>query len=177
VENETKMFPILRTYGRNAEGIKPHPVRIPWSVAELAYSGYSAQHGTSQTLERLAERGGFGASEMDEYVPDWRERCNEITMLQSQLQTLTARLEAADKSIACYQQHLGDVITYGTDAESLDKLLGQQVEKNKALERENERLQEAIKYARQFIARHRFEFSAAEYDAIDGKLAALKGGE
>src|SRR5688572_15470657 len=86
VENETKMFPILRTYGRNAEGIKPHPVRIPWSVAELAYSGYSAQHGTSQTLERLAERGGFGASEMDEYVPDWRERCNEITMLQSQLQ-------------------------------------------------------------------------------------------
>jgi hypothetical protein len=32
---------------------------VPWSLAETAYAGYAAEHGTDQSLERLAERGGF----------------------------------------------------------------------------------------------------------------------
>lgn len=82
--SEPRMFPI-----QTKRGAKPHPLLIPWSVAELAYSVYAAQYGRSQTLERLAQRGGFGPGEMDEYLPDWRERCSEIT-------TLTARLAAAE---------------------------------------------------------------------------------
>ena len=39
-------------------------ITVPWAYAEEAYKEYSAQFGTSQTLERLAERGGFGASEI-----------------------------------------------------------------------------------------------------------------
>lgn len=39
-------------------------VTVPWSHAEEAYKEYSAQYGTSQSLERLAERHGFGASEI-----------------------------------------------------------------------------------------------------------------
>lgn len=35
---------------------------VPWSVAEVAYATYYAHH-KSQTLERLAERGGFGIQE------------------------------------------------------------------------------------------------------------------
>jgi len=46
---------------------------IPWPVAELAYDVYSSRFGTSQTLERLAERGGFGACEMDALLPGWRD--------------------------------------------------------------------------------------------------------
>lgn len=36
---------------------------IPWWLAEEAYAQYSHHYGTGQTLERLAERGGFGRIE------------------------------------------------------------------------------------------------------------------
>ncbi len=38
---------------------------IPWSVAELIYERYAAVHGRSQTIERIAERGGFGWAEVE----------------------------------------------------------------------------------------------------------------
>lgn len=71
-----KMFPI-----QNERGAKPHPNRIPWSVAEKAYSVYASRYGKSQSLERLAERGGFGPGEMDDFYPNWREECSELTAL------------------------------------------------------------------------------------------------
>jgi len=36
---------------------------IPWSLAERAYRTYAEHYGRQQSLERLAERGGFGWSE------------------------------------------------------------------------------------------------------------------
>ena len=45
---------------------------IPWRVAEKAYQEYSRLYGTDQSLERLAERGGFGEWEMDNLYPNWR---------------------------------------------------------------------------------------------------------
>jgi hypothetical protein len=36
---------------------------IPWEDAEKAYAFYVHQFGTCQSLERLAERGGFGILE------------------------------------------------------------------------------------------------------------------
>lgn len=65
-----KTFPIQLQRGARA-----HPTSIPWEVADLAFSVYAAQYGTGQSLERLAERGGFSPSEMDEFLPDWRKRC------------------------------------------------------------------------------------------------------
>lgn len=47
---------------------------IPWAVAEIAYREYVERFGSSQTLERLAERGGFSEGEMDMLYPDWREK-------------------------------------------------------------------------------------------------------
>lgn len=41
-------------------------------------------------LKRMAERGGFGASEMDMFLPGWRER-------ESEASTLRAALAAAEK--------------------------------------------------------------------------------
>lgn len=64
---------------------------------------------------------------------------------------LESKLEEAEKSIACYRQHLGDVVTYGMDAESLDKKLQEWVlrarkaeEENEQLRTENERLRALI---------------------------------
>jgi hypothetical protein len=69
-----RTFPIQQ--GRR--GDPPHPTRIPWSVADKAYSVYSAHYGSDQTLERLAERGGFGWEEMDRFYPPWRNEVSEI---------------------------------------------------------------------------------------------------
>lgn len=85
-----RMFPILTQRGAAA-----HPLKIPWSVAELAYSVYAGKFGKFQSLERLAERGGFGPDEMDEFVPDWRERCSELSALQAKLDE--AKLKLGDR--------------------------------------------------------------------------------
>lgn len=55
--SEERQFPI-----QGSENGKP--ISIPWSYAEEAYKEYSAQYGTRQSLERLAERCGFGVSEI-----------------------------------------------------------------------------------------------------------------
>lgn len=39
-------------------------VTVPWHHAEEAYKEYAACYGTSQSLERMAERHGFGAAEI-----------------------------------------------------------------------------------------------------------------
>ena len=40
------------------------PTRVPWWLAEIAYAAYSARYGDDQSLEELAERGGFGRKEL-----------------------------------------------------------------------------------------------------------------
>jgi hypothetical protein len=69
-------FPLQRRRVRGADGREqwgPEPTSIPWPVAEVAYREYARRYGTYQSLERLAERGGFGISEMDDFHPGWRK--------------------------------------------------------------------------------------------------------
>jgi hypothetical protein len=45
--------------------------KVAWAVAELAYKGYAIrfpQCAMDQSLERIAERGGFGLEEIVEYI-------------------------------------------------------------------------------------------------------------
>lgn len=58
-EGEGKKFPI-----QGKETYTGERVRIPWEYAEEAYKEYSTQYGTDQSLERLAEREGFGVFEI-----------------------------------------------------------------------------------------------------------------
>ena len=55
---EIKTAPVQKIAGYTGDG------RIPFEVAEEAYKEYSAVYGTRQTLERLNQRGGFGAEEL-----------------------------------------------------------------------------------------------------------------
>jgi hypothetical protein len=58
-----------------------HGPAIPWELAETIYKGYAKLHGTQQSLERMAERGGFGWGEVQvifaelkkRYPDTWRE--------------------------------------------------------------------------------------------------------
>lgn len=83
-----KMFPI-----QSERGAKPHPTSIPWHIADLAYSIYSAKYGKEQSLERMAQRGGFSPSEMDNLLPDWCERCDKLTDIKAKLTATQARVK------------------------------------------------------------------------------------
>ena len=54
------MFPIQRDLRTSSL----FPRSIPWHVAESAYEEYVKKFGREQSLERLAERGGFGWEEL-----------------------------------------------------------------------------------------------------------------
>lgn len=69
-----RRFPLLGT-GRT----------ISWGTAELAYAEYYRKYGGDQSLERLAERGGFGEGEMDSLYPDWRKREDKVLILETTL--------------------------------------------------------------------------------------------
>lgn len=77
----------------------PHPLSIPWEVAELAYSVYAGRYGTAQTLKRLAERGGFAPSEMDEFVPDWRKLCCTMLSLAEENGRLASEVGSLKKAL------------------------------------------------------------------------------
>lgn len=60
--DDCKQFPIQQHYDR--ETGKEYPACfIPWWLAELAYKKYVELYGSIQSLERLAERKGFGRVE------------------------------------------------------------------------------------------------------------------
>ncbi len=57
-EGDTRPFPVQR------EGREGEACTIPWWLAEAVYEEYSAQYGTDQSLEQMAERNGFGRVEI-----------------------------------------------------------------------------------------------------------------
>jgi hypothetical protein len=65
--DDTRSFPVQGERKRNPKtGWMEHypESTIPWWLAEEAYQYYAEKFGTSQSLERLAERGGFGRHEL-----------------------------------------------------------------------------------------------------------------
>ena len=67
---DDRPFPIQAGTYQNESGEPYRPIKryrpcsIPWWLAEEAYKLYSKRFGTSQSLERLAERGGWGRAEL-----------------------------------------------------------------------------------------------------------------
>lgn len=66
MKDDSMAFPIQQDFKRNERGeMEQLPATaIPWWLAEVAYEYYAAKYGTQQSLERLAERGGFGRDEL-----------------------------------------------------------------------------------------------------------------
>ncbi len=122
-ERAEKEFPIIAS-----PNVKAHPLRIPWSIAELAYSRYSARYETYQSLQRLAERGGFHANEMDCFVPDWRDQCNEITLWKQLAETTKHELETARTRIKELEEMMLDHAKASADATTQCLEYQQQIE-------------------------------------------------
>ena len=64
MSDNIKPFPIQGALGFAFYPDREQPCTIPWWLAEIAYEHYSKLYGSRQTLERLAERGGFGRKEL-----------------------------------------------------------------------------------------------------------------
>lgn len=45
-----------------------HSARLPREVAEVVYEEYARLHGRDQSIERIAERGGFGWLEIAAFL-------------------------------------------------------------------------------------------------------------
>lgn len=76
-------FPIQGGHVGRQEFRRTH---IPWWLARVAYKEYSDRFGTDQSLERLAERGGFGRGELlmllrRERRPDYEQGPEEETVM------------------------------------------------------------------------------------------------
>lgn len=82
-----RRFPLQTSRDKS---VKAGPLSIPWCIAEIAYAEYARRYGKSQSLERLAERGGFGWCEMDMLYPEWRERVDVVNRTQAELDAIRA---------------------------------------------------------------------------------------
>lgn len=149
---------------------KPGPVNIPWSVAEKAYGVYALRFGKDQTLERLAERAGFSWSEMDMFLPDWREECSEIDALRAKLSASEREVERlrsdAEKGdyipTSMYLQRCEELRTAQREAESVShwiRLNDMATAKLSASEREAERLRAALTPSGETKAAYSHEFA------------------
>ena len=70
---------------------------IPWSLHLEAYAAYSKKWSPQPALidlEGRGCRGGFGLSELDEFIPGWRERISERTAMLAEIAKLKVEAEA-----------------------------------------------------------------------------------
>lgn len=93
---DLRMFPIQVSREKD---VRPYPFQIPWNVAEMAYCVYASRYGIDQSLERLAQRGGFHPGEMDEFYPNWREETSEMNKLRAENARLTRSLATAREAL------------------------------------------------------------------------------
>lgn len=63
-----KRAPVQGDYGSGHSLKTRGPGSITWAEHLLAWSGYAAQYGTSQSAERMAERGGFSYVELGMFL-------------------------------------------------------------------------------------------------------------
>lgn len=86
------------------------PNSLPRPIVEVAYKEYAAQHDTQQSLERLAERGGFGTTEI-------------IILLYEHIERLDRMVKAAYKVQPVELVELSEAGELGRIAEKLDQVL------------------------------------------------------
>ena len=86
MSDDRRPFPIQReTYlpqPRSSE--KGKACTVPWWLAEVAYESYSKSFGAAQSLERIAERGGFGRAELVSLIRREWERKSQTEKTESQ---------------------------------------------------------------------------------------------
>jgi len=81
-----KTFPIQADYRHGKEAGE-----IPWWLAEEAYREYEHRYHNGQTLERLAERGGFSSGELLDLLRNTGDNKKEAKELRDKLRIYEER--------------------------------------------------------------------------------------
>lgn len=69
---------------------------VNWATAEQAYADYARRFGKEQSLERIAERGGFGQSEMIEFLDNRARLLANVYELACDLLVTAQRLDSTN---------------------------------------------------------------------------------
>lgn len=107
-----RRFPIQGEYADRDIGLEAIPATsVPWAEAEIAYQTYSALYGTQQSLERLAERGGFGRDEFLIYRSGRGFDGKRVVHVPLVLQDVerAARIEQLERTLAEQDAQLKDL--------------------------------------------------------------------
>lgn len=168
MSDKPKMFPLQAGYSRDA---RPGPLSIPWSVAEKAYGVYAARYGRSQSLERLAERGGFGTNEMDDLYPPWRAEVDEIVALRVERDKLQAAITEHAQQKADDRCWLDDIGLYS--AAGVSHLADNQVGDKTAMLKNCERYIERRCAGGKWPTYAELEAELARIDAVMARRPAL----
>ena len=77
--------------------VQGYSAGIPWSLHLEAYDAYRKRYGAQPALIEGGCRGGFHVTELDEFVPGWREKVSEIGWLRDERDQMRAERDAAVK--------------------------------------------------------------------------------
>lgn len=96
--------------GQDKEKIAPvqgYTPGIPWSLHLEAYDVYSRRWAPQPALidlEGRGCRGGFSTSELDEFIPGWRDRVSELVRVKTQRDELLKALKNFVNHGTCFDE-------------------------------------------------------------------------
>lgn len=76
--------------------VQGYPGGIPWAIHLEAYEVYCKRWGAQPALIDLEGRncrGGFSTGELDDFIPDWRDRVAEFGLMKAELAQLRSRAD------------------------------------------------------------------------------------
>lgn len=83
---------------------------IPWAMHLDAYDAYCKKYGRQDALIDLEVRGcrgGFGTSELDVFIPGWREKLSERTTMLYRIAELERKLAESENALATMAKNSG----------------------------------------------------------------------
>lgn len=87
---------------------------IPWDLHLKAYDGYCKKWGAQQALIEGDCRGGFGTSELDLFIPGWREelkkRAQENSFKDGQAKGIPTDQEIEHEAYYKFREYNGNVV-------------------------------------------------------------------
>lgn len=66
---------------------------IPWDLHLEAYSVYCKRYGSQEALIKGGCRGGFHTSELDTFIPNWRERVSALGIAEARIRALELEVD------------------------------------------------------------------------------------
>ncbi|MGZ3235750.1 MAG: hypothetical protein ACXU8A_00070 [Burkholderiaceae bacterium] len=88
--------------------VQGYAAGIPWSMHLEAYDVYCKKYGKQEALITDWCRGGFGVTELDMFIPGWRDRVSEIGKLKAEVVRLNALLTTPPTQALAEPQELSD---------------------------------------------------------------------